>query len=90
MQKMGTALPLKEQLEEFLLIYRTTLHATAEKRPDGLFLHHRLRTHLTLIFPNLAPTVEHHQQRQKAAHNGKRPLVAFMEGEKVLVWNQRG
>ena len=90
MRKMGTALPLKERLAEFLLVYRTTPHATTERRPDELFLHRRLRTRLTLIFPNLAPTVEHHQQRQKAAHDGKTPLVAFMEGEKVLVRNHRG
>ena len=87
---MGTALPLKEGLGEFLLVYRTTPHATTERRPDELFLYHRLRTSLTLIFPNLASTVEHHQQRQKSAHDGKRPLVSFMEGEKVLVRNQRG
>ena len=90
MRKMGTASPLKERLGEFLLVYRTTSHATTERRPDELFLHRRLRTRLTLIFPNLAPTVEHHQQRQKAAHDKKTPLVTFMEGEKVLVRNQRG
>ena len=90
MRKMGTAVPLKKQLAEFLLIYRTTPHATTERHPDELFLHRRLRTCLTLIFPNLAPTVEHHQRSQKAAHDGKKPLVTFMEGEKVLVRNQRG
>ena len=79
---MGTALPLKERLAEFLLINRTTPHATTERRPDKLFLHRRLRTRLTLIFPNLAPTVEHHQQRQKAAHNGKSSLVTVVKGRR--------
>ena len=90
MRKLGTAVPLKEQLAEFLLVYRTTTHATAERRPDELFLRRTLRTRLTLIFPNLGPTVEHHQQNQKIAHDGKLPLVTFVEGEKVLVQNQRG
>ena len=90
MRKMGIALPLKERVAEFLLIYRTTPHATTERRPDELFLHRKLRTRLALIFPNLAPTVEHHQQQQKAAHDGKNSLITFVEREKVLVRNQRG
>lgn len=40
--------------------------------------------------PNLTPTVEKYQQNQKAAHDGKKQLVNFLEGEKVLVLNNRG
>ena len=43
---MGTDLPLKERMGEFLLVYRATLHATPERRPDEQFLHRRLRTFL--------------------------------------------
>ena len=71
MRQMGTAVPLKEWLAESLLIYRTTSHAMTERCPDDTT---RLKTSLTLIFPNLAPTVEHHQRNQKAAHDGKKPL----------------
>ena len=37
-RKMGKTLPLKEQLAEFLLIYRAIPHATTERHPDELFL----------------------------------------------------
>ena len=63
MRKMGKTLPLKERLAEFLLIYRTTPHATTEMCPDELFLHRKLRTRLTLIFPNLAPTVSNDRKQ---------------------------
>ena len=39
-----------------------------------------LKERLTLIFPNLAPTVEHHQQRQKTVHNGKESACNVCRG----------
>ena len=59
-------------------------------RPDELFLRRRINTHFTLISPNLTPSVEHQQQKQKTAHDGKKQLVIFLKGEKVLVHNKRG
>ena len=71
-------------------MYRTTPHSTTEMRPDELFLYRHLRTCLTLMQPNLTPTVEKHQQQQKQLHDKKTPLVIFGNNESVLVRNTRG
>ena len=49
-----------------------------------------IKTRCTLISPNLTPTVEKQQEKQRAAHDGKKPLVTFLKGEKVLVCNKKG
>ena len=65
-------------------------HSTTEMRPDELFFHRQLRTRLTLMQPNLTPTVQKHQQQQKQSHDKKTPLVIFANNESVLVRNTRG
>ena len=87
---MTASISLTKRLAEFLLIYRSTPHITAGMRPDELFLCRKIKTHFTLISPNLAPAVEQQQQKQKAAHVGKKSLITFLKGEKVLVLNKRG
>ena len=71
-------------------MYRSVPHATTGMRPDELFQRCRINTHFTPISPNLTPSVEHQQQKQKTAHDGNKPLVIFLKGEKVLVHNKRG
>ena len=71
-------------------MYRSVPHATTGMRPDELFLGCRINTHFTPISPNLTPLVEHQQQKQKTVHDGNKPLVIFLKGEKVLVHNKRG
>ena len=89
-KKMGTTIALNTRLARFLLVYRTTSHATTEMRPDELFIHRHLRTRLTLTQPNLAPTIEKHQQQQKRSHDQRNHLVIFSKNESELVRNQRG
>ena len=90
MRKMGPATALKERLAKFLLIYRSTPHATTGMRPDELYLRRRIQTRFSLLSPNLTPRVEKYQQKQKVAHDGKRSLQTFKKGGKVLVLNKRG
>lgn len=90
MRKMGTSTVLKDRLARFLLIYRSTPHATTGMRPDELFLHRRVRTRFTLLSPNLSPRVEKCQKNQKVAHDGKKVPSTFVKGEKVLVLNKQG
>ena len=90
MRKMTSPTPLTNRLAEFLLLYRSVPHATTGMRPDELFLRRRIKTRFTLIAPNLTPSVEHQQQKQKTAHDGKKSLVTFSKGEEVLVHNKRG
>ena len=90
MKKMTSPTSLSNRLAEFLLMYRSVPHATTGMRPDELFLRRRINTRFTLISPNLTSSVEHQQQKQKTAHDGKKPLVTFLKGEKVIVYNKRG
>ena len=90
MKNMSSPTSLANSLAEFLLMYRSIPHATTGMRPDELFLRHRINTRFTLISPNLTLSVQHQQQKQKTAHDGKKPLVIFLKGEKVLVHNKRG
>jgi len=48
---------------------------------DELFLHRHLRTRLTLTQPNLAPTIEKHQQQQKQSHDKRTGLMTFSKDE---------
>ena len=90
MKKMTSPTSLPRKLAEFLLIYRSTPHAATGLQPDKLFLRRRLKTHFSLTSPNLTPRIEKQQEKQKSAQDGKRPLVTFSKGEKVLVCNKRG
>ena len=77
MKKITSPSSLSNRLAEFLLMYRSVPHSTTGMRPDELFLHCRIKTHLTSISPNMTPSVEHQQQKQKTAHDGNKPLVIF-------------
>ena len=87
MKKMVLMPVLREGNSRFLLVYRSTPHATTGLRPDELFLCRRTRTCFSFMSPNLTPTVKKHQERTEVAHDGKQ---SRLEGEKVLVCNNSG
>ncbi len=60
-------------------------------RPDELFVKRRLRTRLSLVQPDLQPTIDRAQTQQDKcsnAHAKDRP--PFIAGEAVMVRNERG
>ena len=54
----------QQRLENFLLSYRTTPHATTGESPCTLFLGRQLRTRLDLMFPSIQERVEVKQADQ--------------------------
>ena len=74
---MGSAITLQERLAQYLLIYQSTPRITTGMKPDELFLRRRMRTHFSMVSPNLTPRVEKYQQRQKVVYDGKKSLQTF-------------
>ena len=62
---------LQRNLENFLLVYRTTPHASTGVPPCMLFLGRNLKTRLDLLGPNMKTTVLAKQANQKKAHDDK-------------------
>lgn len=84
----GTA-QVRQQLEEFLLTYRNTPHATTKETPAMLFLGRRLRSRLDCLKPSVAGAVHRSQdaQQQRRQHHAKDRQ--FEVGESVLVRDYR-
>ena len=60
---------LQHRLDNFLLTYKITSHATTNEAPSILFQGRSLRTRLDLIIPNLQKTVSDKQADQKSNHD---------------------
>ena len=80
----------EERLDSFLLMYRTTPHATTGRSPAELFLKRRPKTRFDLLKPNLRLKIQQSQDIQKKYHDGEsRKLREFTTGEIVRVKNVR-
>lgn len=77
------------RLENFLLTYRSTPHATTNVAPCDLFLGRRIRTRLDLVKPNLERKVYERQAGQKQQHDQHARLREFTTGQSVWVRNLR-
>ena len=75
---------LQQRLQNFLLTYRSTFHATTGSSPCKLFLNREVRTRLTLIKHDLARRVLNQQGNMKQ-HHDKHAKPREMEiGDNVL------
>ena len=63
--------PLDQRLENFLIMYRVTPHATTGETPCKLFLGRDLRTHLHLIRSQLSTFFRIKQAFQKIPHDNQ-------------------
>ena len=61
---MKEMVQLKQCLENFLLTYRTTVHATTKETPCRLMMGRPLRTRLDFLRPNLDSKVLSQQAQQ--------------------------
>ena len=63
------ALSTSHKLANFLFAYRNTPHTVTGETPATMFLKRTPRTRLSLLYPNIAESVEKHQQNQKKYHD---------------------
>lgn len=76
-------------LENFLLAYRSTSHATTGCSPTSLFLNREVRTRISQVVPDISRKVHLEQCRQKKNHDNSKVLREFAVGENVYVKDVR-
>ena len=78
----------QHRLQNFLLTYRSTPHATTGEIPAFLFLRRQVRTRFDLLRPSLEQKVSNKQADQKQQHDQHVRLREFVPGDKVLAKNR--
>ena len=76
-------LPLSHRLANFLLVYRSTPHATTQRPPSSLFLGRTIHTCLDL----LRPRVQAKQSLHKDQHDQHARSRSLEAGQPVMVKN---
>ena len=90
MRKDTTANPMPYKIAAFLLMYRTTPHATTGRTPSELLMGRTLRTRLDFVHPQLERDVVHRQQQQKSQHDQHaKARLPFHDGQPVLARDYR-
>ena len=82
-------LPLAHRLENFLLMYRASPHATTGVAPSSLFLGRDIRTRMHLLSPQRESRVVQKQANQKASYDRLSQTREFHVGQEVTVRNLR-
>ena len=83
----GKSITLSHRLENFLLTYHTSPHATTNATPASLFLGREIRTRFDLLKPDLESTVSAKQSAQAARRDQHAKLRHFTVKENVMVRN---
>ena len=77
----------QKRLDNFLLRYRSTSHATTQRTPASLFLGRDLRTRLSLLKPVCEDSVALQQDVQTRHHNQHAKARKFEVGDRVMAQN---
>ena len=84
----GTAL-LSQRLSSFLLMYRSTPHATTNEAPSQLLMGRKICTRLDLLRPDRERHVSCKQAQQKADHDKRARSRELYVGQPVMARNLR-
>lgn len=76
---------LSHLLADFLLIYRSTAHATTNRTPSSLFLQREVRTRFSLLQPDVTRRVVDKQADQIAKHDQHAKPRSFQNGQRAMV-----
>ena len=78
------ACSLQQRIQNFLLSYRSTPHATTGLSPAKLFLQRELRTRLSLVRPDLTSHGTRQQNKMKLHHDKHAKFREIAVGDTVL------
>lgn len=81
----GNGLSFQHRLQNFLMSYRSTPHATTGTSPASLFLGRPIRTRFDLLRPMVGEKVCREQARQKQHHDAGTHFRQFAVGARVMV-----
>ena len=75
---------LQLRIQNFLLYYRSTQHATTATTPAKLFPLRELRTRLSLVHPDISLHVTNHQTKMKTYYDRHTKFRTISPGDRVL------
>ena len=75
---------IQRWIQNFLLSYRNTAHATTSSSPAKLFLQRELRTGLSLVTPDIGSPVASQQDKMKSNHDKFAKYREIAVGDSVL------
>lgn len=83
--KRSTSNSLETRVSRFLFHYRTTPNTITGHSPAELMMGRQLRSHLTLVWPDVAARVTANQHRQKEYHDRSAREKHFQDSDPVYV-----
>ncbi|XP_014834021.1 PREDICTED: uncharacterized protein K02A2.6-like [Poecilia mexicana] len=77
---------IQHKIDNFLLVYRNSVHTTTNQSPALLFMNRQLRSRIDLLKPNLRREV----QNKQFSNFAREPPRSFDVGQQVLARDYRG